>query len=219
MTTRIGTLPAALTGVLIALAGAAIGGARVLRWGRCLGAPDGYACAEIQNHTFDSLLPTDPWVPVSGVAQLDGLAHLLIAVALLRGAAPYLRTAVGTVLLRTLVTLLVVVGGCTLASGLTGMTFAVNRPLEIVWLSAGTLLAGAVAVLVIVSPVSDRVKPLVVALPLTLAATMQEYFLFILFVDSFDTPPWTGSIRAVLLLVLGVAIAIVATRRPVPAAG
>jgi len=53
--------------------------AKVCGWGETGGDP----CLARQDHRYDFLLPSDPWQPVAGTAQLAGCSVLLFAVALL----------------------------------------------------------------------------------------------------------------------------------------
>ncbi|MDD9204850.1 hypothetical protein PU560_00055, partial [Georgenia sp. 10Sc9-8] len=40
-------------------------------------------CQLIQDHRYDYELPAEPWVPIHGAAQLEGVSYLALGLALL----------------------------------------------------------------------------------------------------------------------------------------
>lgn len=199
-----------LGGLAVVAAGLAVAAALVLRWGRCVGDAVSVPCISAQSHTYDYLLPTPPWVPIPGAAPLEGVAHLLLAVAVALAARPLAAGPPARALAWAGTGALVLVGVLTLVSGLLGAPLAVNLPASLLWGLLGPVLLAALAVALLVGGARSPARAPVVALLAALALTMpwQEYALFLaLSPSSYDTPPWAGSIRAVLLGVLGVVLA------------
>lgn len=108
-------------------------------------------------------------------------------------------------------------GPLNLLSGVTSATLPPNAPVAVLWNVPGPLVIAALAVLTAVGAVKDRITAVVVAVLAALALTMpwQESIAFGQLVGSYDTPPWTGSVRAGLLIVLGLVL-VVAARRAQP---
>lgn len=201
---------------MIAAAGAAMTWALLLRWQRCLGGYESAECQLIQSHEYDYLLPSDPWTSIPGAAQLEGAGYLLLAAGLALGATRYVVRPVGRVVWAILLGLFALVGLLTLWSGLIAAPLPVNLLMAPWWFLLEPVLLVGAAVVVARAALDDRVRPLFVATLLVLLFThgLLEFLIFVMAYVSYDTPPWTGSLRAVLLLVLGLAIA---ARAAVPA--
>lgn len=69
--------------LLLAGAGALQVAASAQRWWPACGAGDfdTAACLRVQSHTYDVLLPSDPWLPLGHAAVLAGLSLLLVGAA------------------------------------------------------------------------------------------------------------------------------------------
>ena len=222
------------SGALLVLAGLLSVQAARLRWsGPCAGSFDDPTCITVQDHLYDYLLPSDPWVQIPGAAELAGVSHLLVAGALaLLSCTVRMRHWVRAVLV-LLIVAYSAVGLATLISGRRGQATALL-------LDGGTtslilmMTSWGLAFVVLAAYVNDdwfggplpRWSWLVISGALVLATPLPEYFLVVIAVGygSHDTHPWTGAWSGGMFLVAGCAVlaglcaqaAGLRLRRPVP---
>jgi hypothetical protein len=212
--TRWARYAARLGAVLLVAAGAAWLWAAVQRWWpECrLDRYESMACIRRQDHEADYLWPTEPWVPIGSAALVAGLGCLLAVLGLLLVVPALARRSVhGVVAVGVLLqaAVLLPLGAATYLSGRAG------RPVEDVpaLVPAGMLWAFLLpVVLALTVPLVGKavggreltsLMALVVALLLT--SPLLEYFLMSMTYTSHDTPPWSGLLSGVALVVAGVA--------------
>jgi hypothetical protein len=214
--TRWARYAARLGAVLLVAAGAAWFWAAVQRWwpecggGRSLGSGP---CTERQDHLYDYLAPTEPWVPLGSAASLAGAGCLLMAGGLLL-VLPALSTersrTAAVLAVATQALVMIPIGLGTLLAGLEARPVAVPLllPTMVVWaflLPAAFL--GVVLVLVYQGAGwGDWRGPALLLGSLWLASPLVEYVLLMLLYSSHDTPPWSGALAGVAVVVAGVAV-------------
>ena len=206
-----------LAGLLFLVAGGLSIAAARLRWGPACG--DGFdtaPCVLIQDHRYDYLLPTEPWDPVPGAAEIAGVSYIVIglAIALIFAA---VRSAVWVRMLQALLVLSVLLlGVTTFLSGRAGVPI---EPATAVasWLMPLWMVAAPMALVIMftrwaVGPEDDGLLPALAwalwAGLLVLATPFPEYFIASLAVGytSHDTTPWTGAVSGVMVALAGIVL-------------
>ncbi len=195
------------------------------RWDVCL--DETAACAMVQDHRYDYLLPSEPWVQITGAAELQGISLLALGLALvliaqeMRGLLPF----------RALVLLpaaaAVVTGLPTLLSGLSGVAGVLPDAAEP--LLDGWYYAGPVVLLFLAAysatrdPLSTGLTPSVLTfvwVALAVATPLVESHVLNLLAPSLATPQGTGLLSSGLALgcgaVLLVRAMVLPPSRPAP---
>ena len=198
------------TGALLTVSGGLLVAAswqrwhEVCPWGRDDEAP---RCLPRQDHRYDFLAPSEPWVPLGSAAELAGVSFVLLAAALL--ALPWLatprphgRALAGLVAVSALAAWAYADAGvATLRSGLVG------RPVE-VWGGAGSLLLYLLAPFALClwcSVVAVRV-PLQLAAGSLLVLATPPFVVFLYGIGPYDARPWYEAVPGGLTLVAGVCL-------------
>lgn len=124
-----------IAGAMLGVAGVLMIASEAQRWADCpWGSMTSAACVAAQDHRYDVLLPSAPWVPIGHAAELAGLALIVLALAamLLSWQVETRRAAVGLSLYWAATAGLA--GVVTLASGLAGRpTFTYSDVLALGW--------------------------------------------------------------------------------------
>jgi hypothetical protein len=199
--------------VLMLLGGVACGLASVERWWpECrLGQLESGACGRLQDNLYDYLVPSDPWVPVGSAATLAGVGGLLMGVGLVL-LLPNHAAHRGQ---RLLALVVAVVAFVTLHdSAATYLSGRAGRPVDVSFLTGlrgpwEIMVPFALAALVFRLRATgtrwrgwDGPAPLVVSLMLFVVAP----FLGLVFLPlSHDTPPWSGAVTGMSMVVAGCA--------------
>lgn len=214
----------AVVAASIALAGALWVAAAAQRWWPAckLGDFDAVGCLKLQDHLYDYVAPTAPWVPVGSAAQLAGVAMALLALGvtllpwLWLPSRPLVCLAVAVPALAVLL-----IGGSTWNAGLTHEALAVGVvPTILVW-SLGLPIALAMAA---AASRDDHTAQrttrwrVVITVLIAMATPLAEVIFAPILVGymSHDSTPWTGAVTGVLLVTAGFAVwpATSAPRRP-----
>lgn len=213
--TRWARYAARLGAVLLVAAGAAWLWAAVQRWWpecggeRSLGS---VPCTERQDHLYDYLTPTEPWVPIGSAASSAGAGCLLFALGLLL-VVPALATersrAVAVIAVATQALLMVPMGVGTLLAGLDGQPVHVPLlvPAAMAWAFFLPMVFLGMALVLVYQGAGwrDWRGPALLMGSLWLASPLVEYVLLMFVQSSHDTPPWSGALAGVALVVAGVA--------------
>ena len=204
----------AAVAALIALAGALSVAAAAQRWWpACKGGDfDAVGCLELQDHLYDYVAPTAPWVPVGSAAQLAGAAMVLLAVGvtllpwLWLPRRPLVCLAVAVPALAVLF-----IGGLTWSAGLSHEATAGGMgPTILVW-SFGLPVALAMAA----ATSRDDHTPqrttrwrVVITVLVAMATPLAEFVFGPMLVGyrSHDSTPWTEAVTGVLLVTAGCAV-------------
>ncbi|OFE16319.1 hypothetical protein BA895_19270 [Humibacillus sp. DSM 29435] len=182
-------------------------------WPACrLGDFDAPDCLTLQDHRFDFLPPTEPWVPVGAAAQVGAGSMVLLSLALLflpwlLGGAqrPVVTLLVGAVLVAPLLTLAVMTG----RSGLSGRVVAGPGLEWVYWLWILTPIA--LLLMVFAFQIADprpgiEWRLLVVGL-VSVSTPLGEFFIAgALLGLSYDTTPWSEAVSGVFLVAAGLAL-------------
>ncbi|MGN0063806.1 MAG: hypothetical protein ACI379_06155 [Nocardioides sp.] len=206
-----------VVGLLLGLSGSLMIAASAQRWAAPCpwGEPTSTPQCELrQDHRYDFLLPSDPWQPLGGAAQLAGWSLLVLAVAylvlpwtLLRGGAGRLATAAGIVLAAATTD----VGAATLRSGLAGSPVDPVSGIAAVWIWA--LVAPAFLILLALPSALpdgtlDTRRPRGLAraalVPLALATPIVAAFTYA--VGSYDARPWWEAYNGALTATAGLCL-------------
>jgi hypothetical protein len=212
---------------LISLAGALSVAAAAQRWWPACkrGDFDAVACIKAQDHLYDYVAPTAPWVPVGDAALLAGVAMTLLAIGvtllpwLWLPRRPLVCLAVAVPALAVLL-----VGGLTWSAGLSHEIPAVEIvPAILAWSFGLPLVLAAAAA----TSRDDHTAQwttrwrVVVSVLIAMATPLGEVmFAPILFgYLSHDSTPWTGAVTGALLVTAGCAVwpATSGPRRPTAA--
>ncbi|MEO6414346.1 MAG: hypothetical protein ABIO48_17285 [Pedococcus sp.] len=192
--------------LVLALAGGLWAAAAVERWWPACrpGERGSLACTLIQDHRFDYVAPSAPWVPVGSAAQYAGAGYLALAVAFAVMAAGRPRP-VGLPLGSVLALVTAVVGMVTVASGVLERPVApaIGVVAMAVWGLAGPLLILGLCAL--------RVRPRRGPDPawfttafLVLATPIPGFLFTPTFGHgSYDTASWDGMLGAIMLVLAG----------------
>ncbi|ALJ20178.1 hypothetical protein [Microbacterium sp. No. 7] len=162
------------------------------------------AGAWVEDHRFDYFLPADPWEPIGNAAELFGLGHLLIAVALvlISGIATRSRRRLGLVAALAAATPFVLMGVHCVWSGMTGAV----SPLAAVLDGWGVMLPGLLGligfVVLIVALARDDaawIPAVALLVPTTVWGYLVATFAIApMFAErSYDTTRWTETVLAV----------------------
>ncbi|MGS0687345.1 hypothetical protein ACVBEQ_19705 [Nakamurella sp. GG22] len=206
-----------LAGLLFLVAGGLSIMAARLRWGpACSDGFDNGPCVLLQDHRYDYLLPTQPWDPIPGAAELAGASYIVIgfAIALVFAA---VRSVIWVRMLQALLVLSVLLlGVTTFLSGRAGVPI---EPATAVasWLMPLWMVAAPMALVVMftrwaVGPEDGGLLPALAwalwAGLLVLATPLPEYFIVSLAVGytSHDTTPWTGAASGVMVALAGIVV-------------
>jgi hypothetical protein len=211
--TRWARYAARLGAVLLVAAGAAWLWAAVQRWwpecgGQSLGSP---GFNERQDHLYDYLTPTEPWVPIGSAASSAGAGCLLMAGGLLL-VLPALATewsrTVAVLALATQALVVVPVGLSTLIAGLAETVHVpLLLPAAVAWAFLLPMVFLGLGLVLVYQGAGwrDWRGPALLMGSLWLASPLVEYVLLMFVHDSHDTPPWSGALAGVALVVAGVA--------------
>lgn len=202
---------ALVAGLLVAAAGAAVWWALVLRWAPCWGALDPALCEVRQDHRYDSFLPTDPWAPVPGVTQLEGVAFLLLAAGLGIGLTGRVVRRAVRALRWALLAAVVLIGVLNVVSGVTAGPVPLAGAVHVGWLF-GSLFALVVAVTILVTGVPDRLTWACAAVLAVLSFHHSVAEVLLTGIGPYDTAPWTGWVSGSLYVALGVWIVVLGGR-------
>lgn len=182
-------------------------------WPVCrLGDFDAPDCLTLQDHRYDFLAPTEPWVPVGAAAQVGAGSMVLLSLALLLlpwllGVAhrPAVRLFVGAVLAAPLLTLAVMTG----RSGLSGR---VVEGLGLEWVYWLWILTPIALLHMVFASQNADPRPgmagrlLVVGL-VSASTPLGEFFIAgALLGASYDTTPWSEAVSGVFLVAAGLAL-------------
>jgi hypothetical protein len=203
-----------LTALLLVASAALSFAAAWQRWGgvcRFGGDVDDPTCSPWQDHRFDALWPSEPWQPIGSMAQLLGLATVLLAVALV-----LVPTALGrrlTAWQRVSLVIgslcLLLLGSTTLASGIAG--HAVELPGATAF---GLVAAFGLPVFIVLALFTRGAQGSRAGLRGGLVTWMlvlaTPYFQVVLAPlaggSSYDTSPWSEAVTVPFLLVAAVAL-------------
>jgi hypothetical protein len=216
----------AAVAAFISLAGALSVAAAAQRWWPACrrGDFDAVACIKAQDHLYDYVAPTAPWVPVGNAALLAGVALALLAVGVTL--LPWLwlprRPLVCLVVVVPALAVLVI-GGLTWNAGLGQEALHVGvAPTILIW-SFGLPVALAMAA---VTSRDDHTAQRTtrwrvgITVLIAMATPLGEAMFAPLLVGymSHDSTPWTGAVTGVLLVTAGFAVwpATSGPRRPGP---
>lgn len=196
------------SGVLMIMA------ARERWWPACrLGDFDAPDCLTLQDHQYDFLLPSEPWVPIGAAAQVGAAALVLLSLALLflpwllaGPHRPAVTLTLGAVLAATMLTIAVTTG----RSGLSGRVVEVPGLAWVVWL--WLLAPCALFIAWIVGEVGES-RPgtrwrLAVVVLVSASTPFGEFFFAsaLLGYLSYDTTPWSEAVSGVCLVAAGLAL-------------
>ncbi|MBD3925053.1 hypothetical protein IEZ26_10510 [Nocardioides cavernae] len=204
----------AAVAALIALAGALWVAAAAQRWWPAckLGDFDAVACIQLQDHLYDYVAPTAPWVAVGNAAQLAGVAMTLLAIGvtllpwLWLPRRPLVCLAVAFPALSVLL-----IGGSTWHAGLSHEALAAGvLPTILVW-SFGLPIALALAAATSRDDHTARRTTrwrVVVTVLIAMATPLAELIFapILLGYMSHDSTPWTGAVTGALLVAAGCAV-------------
>ncbi len=204
-----GVVPVLLSGsgVLMILA------ARERWWPACrLGDFDAPDCLTLQDHRYDFLAPSEPWVPVGAAAQVGAGSMVLLSLALLF--LPWLlaganRTAVTLPLGAGLAVALLTTAAMTGLSGLSGRV--VERP-GLEWVYWLWLLSPIALIVMVFASQNADPRPgmqwrLLVAVLVSASTPLGELFIAgALLGLSYDTTPWSEAVSGVFLVAAGLAL-------------
>ena len=209
MTVRASSMRLAVASALLALSGVLTVAASAQRWWPAcpIGGFDGGDCPEMQDHAYDYVVPSDPWVPVGAAAEVHGVAMMLLA-----GAVMLLpRVLSGRRLGRGPAITAVVVSVCiaamalhTLLSGLEGE--AVTAPglwvPGLVWVFGWPALMVASAACAVRAPSPVEVGRWAVVGCLLVANPFAQVVVapVLLGYSSYDTTPWAEAVGGVVLI-------------------
>jgi len=190
--------------VLLGASGALMYAASWQRWGGACpwGGRTSAACEIRQDHRYDFVAPSAPWVPVGSAAQLAGWSLLVLAVAYVL--LPWVLTG-----RRPGPVVAVVLAGAVLGSGAAGLTTLrsglVGRPVDppagvvpgLLWLFLPPVVLVSLAV-------SARGWGLVAAVSLFLATPIVCSFTYA--IGSYDANPWWEAISAAFVALAGLCV-------------
>lgn len=177
-------------------------------WLACgIGAFDTAACLRLQDHAYDYTSPRVPWVPVGAAAELQGMALLLLAAAVLMipgvlgGRRP---GRVVTVAAAVMSAGIAVVAVATWLSGREGQVVTVPRP----WLPAMLWILGLPALVMVLAVSAGRAPPGVwvgrwaVVACVSAGNPFGQLFVapLVFGYTSHDTTPWAEAVGGVFLI-------------------
>ena len=188
--------------------------ARERWWPACrLGDFDAPDCSSLQDHLYDFMLPSEPWVPVGAAAQVGAGALLLLGLALLflpwllgGDHWPAVTLPLGAVLAATTLVIAMV----TWWSSVSGRAVEVPGLAWVVWL----WILSPVALLITVFSIENADRwpsipwRLLVAVLVSASTPLGEFFLApaLLGYVSYDTIPWSEAVSGAFLVVAGFAL-------------
>ena len=197
----------------IVLAGALSVAAAAQRWWpACKGDFDARGCLERQDHLYDYVAPTAPWVPVGSAAQLAGVAMVLVAVGV--ALLPWLwlpRRPLVCLAVAVPAFAVLLIGGKTWGAGLGHEAAAVGVvPALLVW-SFGLPLALAMAAATSSDDHTARRTTqwrVVVTVLIAMSTPLAEVIFapMLLGYMSHDSTPWAGAVTGVLLVAAGCSV-------------
>jgi hypothetical protein len=220
---RAGASVLALCGFLLVAAGGLELVAAGIRWTPCLEAYDAIACLQVEDHSRDYGIVSEPFVLIPLAVPLAGVASLLlVAFWSIVAAAPWADGWARVLALVTAVTLVVVGAGQLLASlsdGTVGVLATLPAGVVFWVLLFAPVVAAARLAFRSSSTVMERVAWAVVALSVALGNQLTDLFFLYPFSSSHDTPVGSGVPHAALSLLAGLAlllaaIVVGARRRP-----
>lgn len=187
--------------------------ARERWWPACrLGDFDAPDCIRLQDHRYDFIAPSEPWVPVGAAAQLAAGALVLLGLALLL--LPWLlggdhRAAVTLPVGALLAATLLAIAVMTARSGFSGRVVEMPGLTWAYWL--WILLPIALVASVVFSERADPTPGiswrLVVAVLVSASTPLGEFFIAsALLGASYDTTPWSEAVSGAFLVAAGVAL-------------
>ncbi|PPH19159.1 hypothetical protein C5C35_00055 [Rathayibacter sp. AY1F8] len=171
----------------------------------------------IEDHRYDYSWPSDPWENVGSAAQLLGIGHLLVALAVLAAVGPGRRRSVAV--LRTVVA---AAFGClglhAVLSGILGAPTILQAMLPAVLLGLA-----APAGLLVLAVLVARTSPLRAAsFVLLIGSTLPGYLVATFAIapalvgyQSYDTTPWTESVVAASVALAGASLLLEALIRSI----
>jgi len=204
----------AAVAALFSFAGALWVAAAAQRWWPACkrGDFDTVGCLKLQDHLYDYVAPTAPWVPVGNAAQLAGVAMALLAVGvtllpwLWVPSRPLVCLAVAVPALAVLL-----IGGSTWNAGLSHEALTVGLvPTILVW-SFGLPIALVVAATTSrdghTAQRTTRWRVVITVL-IAMATPLAEVMFAPMLVGymSHDSTPWTGAVTGALLVTAGCAV-------------
>ncbi|MEO7754678.1 MAG: hypothetical protein ABIS35_14820 [Terracoccus sp.] len=178
-------------------------------WPACrLGDFDALACIPLQDHLYDFILPTDPWVPIGNAAQLSAVGLLVWAFALalvpllVPGSRPGRLTRVLSAVMGV---------GVAMMAAFTWVSGQAGRAVTVDWLHpviAGLLILWPVAMVVATVPPHLRApgppnRWLLVTVGLLVgSAPLPSYFVVPVIVGyaSHDSTPWEEAVVGLMLV-------------------
>ena len=198
----------------IALAGALWVAAAAQRWWPACkrGDFDAVGCLELQDHLYDYVAPTAPWVPVGSAAQLAGVAMALLAVGV--ASLPWLwlpRRPLVCLAVAVPALAVLLIGGLTWNAGLSHEATAGGMGPTILLWSFGLPIALAMAA----ATSRDDHTPqrttrwrVVVTVLIAMATPLAEFIFAPMLVGylSHDSTPWAEAVTGVLLVMAGCAV-------------
>lgn len=198
------------TGTLLVVSGGLLVTASWQRWHEvCPWGTDEEApgCLSWQDHKYDFVAPSEPWVPVGSAAEVAGVSFLLLAVALvtlpwLAAPRPRSRTLACLVVASVLAALPYAdVGVATLRSGLAG------RPVDL-WGDAGSLLLYLLAPFgfCVWYAVAAARAPLQLAAGVLLVLATPPFVIFVYGIGPYDSRPWYEAAPGGLTALAGVCL-------------
>lgn len=218
---RAGALVLALCGLLLVAAGGLELVAAWIRWAPCLEAYDADACLQVEDHSHDYGIVSEPFVliplavPIAGVASL-----LLVAFWSIVAAAPWADGWARVLALVTTLSLVIVGGGQLLASvsdGTLGVLASLPAGVLFWMLLFAPVVAAARLAIRSSATVVERIAWAAVALSVALGNQLTDLFFLYPFSSSHDTPVGGGvphaALSAIAGLVLLVASIVVGARR------
>ena len=213
---------------LLAAAGVlAIAAAAQRWWSACeIGAFDTSSCLRLQDNAYNYTVPSDSWVPVGSAAELQGVAMLFLAIAVLllpaalTGRRPRLVLSIAAVVVSVGIA---VSAAVTWLSGYAGQVVTMPGmwlPVMLWWLGLPALV-GASFAFASVGPVPVRVgvqRWAVVACVLASTPPVTQLFVapMLSFYQSHDMIPWSEAVGGMLLIGASVFLALASYRHPLP---
>ncbi len=204
----------AVVATSIALAGALSVAAAAQRWWPACkrGDFDAVACLKLQDHLYDYVAPTDPWVPLGGAAQLAGVAMVLLAVGVTL--LPWLwlpRRPLACLAVAVPGLAVLLVGGLTWNAGISHVAAAGEVvPPILVWSFGLPLALGMAAATSRDDHTAQRTTRwrVVITVLVAMSTPLAEVILtpMLLGYLSHDSTPWTGAVTGVLLVAAGCAV-------------
>ena len=211
---------------LLAAAGVlAIAAAAQRWWSACeIGAFDTSSCLRLQGNDYNYTVPSDSWVPVGSAAELQGVAMLFLAIAVLllpaalTGRRPRLVLSIAAVVVSVGIA---VSAAVTWLSGYAGQVVTMPGmwlPVMLWWLGLPALVAASAAS---AGPVPVRVgvqRWAVVACVLASTPPLPQLFVapMLFFYQSHDIIPWSEAVGGMLLIGASVFLALASYRHPLP---